>query len=148
MQAAYSESCARHQGYQAVKRPCIQSIFTEACERILTKRQLQFDKILESYFDALDAKVVVRDRLRAKETTVPDHSLRMEATNRIVSLYGGVPREVEMPPSPDKGMTVIIMRNGPPAEKPTIDVTPKTQIHPQGKGQPPHPKVKIVKDET
>ena len=47
LDAGYSSSYAHDQGYKAVKRPCIQSIFTESCERIIRKREMQFDEIVE-----------------------------------------------------------------------------------------------------
>ena len=34
LDAGYSPSYAHDQGYKAVKRPCIQSVFTDSCERI------------------------------------------------------------------------------------------------------------------
>ena len=53
LDAGYRPSYAHDQGYKAVKRPCIQSIFTESCDRIMRKREMQSDNIVEPYFDAL-----------------------------------------------------------------------------------------------
>ena len=43
--AGYSPSYTHDQGYQAVKRPCIQSL-TDSCERIMTERNMQFDALV------------------------------------------------------------------------------------------------------
>src|SRR6266850_8490360 len=89
--AGYSPLYVQHQGYKAIKRPCIQSVFTDSCERILAKRHMQFDELVEPYFDGLKAKVIVRSQQLgdAQETEFPDHALRMNAVDRLVDLYGG-----------------------------------------------------------
>jgi hypothetical protein len=106
--AGYSPLYVQHQGYKAIKRPCIQSVFTDSCERILAKRQMQFDELVEPYFDGLKAKVIMKSQQLgdAQETEFPDHALRMNAADRLVDLYGGKSREVEMPTEPSKGITI------------------------------------------
>jgi hypothetical protein len=90
--AGYSPLYVQHQGYKAIKRPCIQSAFTDSCERIMAKRHLQFDQIVEPYFDALTAKLIVKSSQLgdAQQTDLPDYPLRMNAADRLVDLYGGV----------------------------------------------------------
>ena len=56
--AGYSPLYAQHQGYKAIKRPCIQSAFTDSCERIFQRRNIPFDRIVERYVDALDAPLI------------------------------------------------------------------------------------------
>lgn len=96
--AGYSPLYAQHQGYKAIKRPCIQSQFTDSCERIRQQRNIPFDRIVERYFDALDAPLIVKStRLGGAyipkdpktQQPFPDHALRMDAADRIVELYGG-----------------------------------------------------------
>jgi hypothetical protein len=89
--AGYSPLYVQHQGYKAIKRPCIQSAFTDSCERIMAKRHLQFDQIVEPYFDALTAKLIVKSSQLgdAQQTDLPDYPLRMNAADRLVDLYGG-----------------------------------------------------------
>ena len=91
VKAGYSESYAASKGYQAVKLPAIQSIFTDSCQRIMAKRNLEFDHLLEPYFEALQAKVIVRSTQLgdAQEIDLPDHPLRMSAADRLVQLFGG-----------------------------------------------------------
>ncbi|MEO6308573.1 MAG: hypothetical protein ABIO96_02555 [Nitrospiraceae bacterium] len=130
LQAGYSPSYAHAQGYKAVKRPCIQSILTDSCERIMTKRIMQFDEIVEPYFDALKAPLIVKSsRLEdakiptdPKTEPFPDHALRMDAVDRIVDLFGGKPREVEMPSEPPKRITIELQRKNkhPPWPEPRI----------------------------
>ncbi len=89
--AGYSPLYVQHQGYKAIKRPCIQSAFTDSCERIMAKWHLQFDQIVEPYFDALTAKLIVKSSQlgNAHQTDLPDYPLRMNAADRLVDLYGG-----------------------------------------------------------
>lgn len=90
-EAGYSESYAKARGYTVVKRPYIQSILTESCDRIMKRRDLVLDDILEPVFDALNAKVIVKSQQLgdAQEVNLPDHQIRMQASDRLVDLYGG-----------------------------------------------------------
>ena len=126
--AGYSPLYAQHQGYKAIKRPCIQSAFTDSCERIFLRRNIPFDRIVERYVDALDAPLMVK-RTQLGDARIPkdpdtgkpypDHAIRMEAAGHLVDLYGGKPREVEMPSAPARGLTIIIRRE-PTAQAPTV----------------------------
>lgn len=94
--AGYSPLYVQHQGYKAIKRPCIQSQFTDSCHRIMERRQIPFDEIVEPYFDALKAPLIVKSsrlgdaQIPTDLTTgkpFPDHALRMDAASRIVDLF-------------------------------------------------------------
>ena len=154
LDAGYSPSYAHDQGYKAVKRPCIQSVFTDSCERIMAKRQIQFDEIVEPYFDALVAPLIVKStqlgdaQVPTNPETgdpFPDHAIRMKAAGHLIDLYGGKPREVEMPAAPARGLTIIIRRE-PTAQAPTV-VNPKglTSIVPTGTTTHPKLPVRFVK---
>lgn len=88
--AGYSQHYARSKAYQLVRRPIIQSIFTEAAERLLKERNLQFDALLTPYIEALTAKIIVKSQQLgdAKEVNLPDHPTRMSAADRLVELFG------------------------------------------------------------
>jgi hypothetical protein len=112
--AGYSPSYAHDQGYKAVKRPCIQSVFTDSCKRIMAKRHLQFDELVEPYFDALKAPLIVKSTQlgdaykpidHETQKPFPDHALRMDAADRIVELFGGklIDKEIGSPPAPPLG---------------------------------------------
>lgn len=91
IEAGYSESYAKARGYTVVKRPYIQSILTESCDRIMKRRDMVLDDILEPVFEALNAKVIVKSQQLgdAQEVNLPDHQIRMQVTDRLVDLYGG-----------------------------------------------------------
>ncbi|UVT19015.1 MAG: terminase small subunit [Nitrospira sp.] len=91
IEAGYSESYAKARGYTVVKRPYIQTILTESCDRIMKRRDLVLDDILEPVFEALSAKVIVRSQQLgdAQEVDLPDHQIRMQASDRLVDLYSG-----------------------------------------------------------
>jgi len=119
LEAGYAASTAKKKAYAIVKRPLVQSALTDTCERILAKRKMQFDEIVEPYFDALKAPLIVKstqlgDAQVPKDLETgqpfPDHALRMDAADRIVDLFGGKPREVEMPSEPQKGLTIIFQK--------------------------------------
>jgi hypothetical protein len=143
--AGYSPSYAHDQGYKAVKRPCIQSVFTDSCERILAKRQMQFDELVEPYFDGLKAKVIVKSQQLgdAQETEFPDHALRMNAADRLVDLYGGKPRDVEMPTEPPpKGLTIIFQKESSAKVAVVVNPTGRTSIIPEGETK--YPKLPVI----
>ncbi len=91
VEAGYSKTTAQKRAYQVVRQPAIQSILTESCERILSKRQMDFDAILEPLFDSLHAKIIVKNSqaMTAKEVDLPDHDIRMAASDRLMNLYRG-----------------------------------------------------------
>ena len=142
--AGYSPLYVQHQGYKAIKRPCIQSVFTDSCERILAKRQMQFDELVEPYFDGLKANVIVKSQQLgdAQETEFPDHALRMNAADRLVDLYGGKPREVEMPTEPTKGITIIFQKEASAKVQVVVNPTGRTSIIPEGETK--YPKLPVI----
>ena len=143
-EAGYSPLTAQKKAYSIAKRPLVQSALTEALER----QGMTFERILKPVVDALDATVIARTLAGPIETNLPDHRIRLEAHDRLVSLYGGTPRASEIPPLPPKGLVVIIQKEGGNQPKPRVDVTtPKTQILPTGIGRNPPLPVRIVKDE-
>ena len=144
--AGYSPLYVQHQGYKAIKRPCIQSAFTDSCERIFQRRNMPFDRIVERYVDALDAPLIVKSmRLgdaripKDPETQLsyPDHALRMEAAGHLIDLYGGKPREVEMPSERPKGLTIIFEREPRATVAVVVDPTGRTSIIPEGEAKYP-----------
>ena len=145
--AGYSSLYVQHQGYKAIKRPCIQSVFTDSCERILAKRQMQFDELVEPYFDGLKAKVIVKSQQLgdAQETEFPDHALRMNAADRLVDLYGGKPGTIEMPAEQPKGLTIIIQREASAKVPVVVNPTGRTSIIPEGETKYPKLPVRFVK---
>ena len=141
-EAGYSALTAEKKGYAIVKRSLVQSALTDAAERL----GVTFDKILKPVVEALEADLVVRTTEGALKTKLPDHRIRLEAHDRLVNLYGGKPRETEMPASPAPGLTVIIKRKeSGPSTKPAVDVTPKGHIEARGTGINPPLNVRIIK---
>lgn len=148
--AGYSPSTAKGMGYQIAKRPLVQSMLTDAAEAVMRETQRDLRDVVRPYFQGLTARVVVKSgqTLEAVETSIPDHPTRMDAADRIVDLFGGRPREVEMPAPPVPGLVVNIYRDGPPKAGPkTIDVTDRTKIQPQGEGINPPLGVTIRRQE-
>ncbi len=92
-QAGYAESTIDHKSSQIIRRPRIQSFLTEALERM----GVTAEKMLKPVVDGLQANVIVKhaESLAAVVTDVPDLTLRMQAHDRIVDLYGGKPRELD-----------------------------------------------------
>ena len=144
LDAGYSPSYAHDQGYKAIKRPCIQSVFTDSCERILAKRQMQFDQLVEPYFDGLKAKVIVKSQQLgdAQETEFPDHALRMNAADRLVDLYGGKPGTIEMPAETPKGLTIIFQKEASAKDAVVVNPTGRCSIVPEG--ETTHPKLPVT----
>ena len=109
---------------------------------------MQFDELVEPYFDGLKANVIVKSQQLgdARETEFPDHALRMNAADRLVDLYGGKPRDVEMPTEPPpKGLTIIFQKEA--SARPPIVVNPtgRTSIIPEGETKHPPLPVTFVK---
>lgn len=155
-EAGYSALTAEKKAYAIVKRPLVQSALTEAVERIMAARNKQFDEIIRPYVDGLDAAVVVKSATEGiaclakdpeTQEVIPDHDVRIKSADRIVALMGGVPREIEMPAPPPKGLTVIINKESAPGHvaQQTNNVTvDRTKIQPTGTASGEwEPKVKI-----
>ena len=90
LSAGYSQNYAKSEAYKVVKRPYIQSIFTDAVERLLDKYEMKLDDILSPYFEGLKAKVIVKSTQLgdAQEVDLPDHTIRMEAAGHLAKLLG------------------------------------------------------------
>jgi hypothetical protein len=149
--AGYSPLYAQHQGYKAIKRPCIQSQFTESCERIMQARRIPFDRMVERYFEALDAPLIVKSTQLGdaympiepkSQQPYPDHALRMDAADRIIDLYGGKPREVEMPTETPKGLTIIFQKESSAKEAVVVNQKDLTRIVPTGETK--HPVLPVI----
>jgi hypothetical protein len=95
IEAGYSPTTADKKAHLVVRQPAVQSILTEACQRIMRKRNMAFDEILEPYFDGLKAKVIVKSQQLgdAQEVDLPDHHVRMQAADRLVKLHVAGPSE-------------------------------------------------------
>ena len=115
---------------------------------------MQFDEIVEPYFDALNAPLIVKNsRLGdAKIPTNPktgepfaDHALRMDAAYRIVDLFGGKPREIEMPSEPPKKITIIFQKDSSAQVAVVVNPTGRTSIVPEGATTHPKLPVTLVK---
>ena len=151
LDAGYSPSYAHDQGYKAVKRPCIQSQFTDSCERIFRERNIPFDRMVGRIVDALDAPLIVKSAqlgdaympLEPKtQQPYPDHGLRMAAADRLIDLYGGKPREVEMPTEPTKGLTINFYKESSAKVAVVVNPTGRTSIIPEGETK--HPKLPVI----
>lgn len=95
--AGYSPHYAGAKGYKVIKKPYIQSIFTEAIERVMQRENKQFDAIIEPYVKALDAPLIVKSTTEGIATiardpdtqeVIPDHGMRMTAASKLVDLLG------------------------------------------------------------
>lgn len=99
IEAGYSPNYARSHAYSVVKKPYIQSVFTDAVERVMQAEKKEFDDIVRPYVKALDAPLVVKSTTEGiaciakdpeTQEIIPDHDVRMKAADRIVDLFGGV----------------------------------------------------------
>ena len=146
LEAGYAASTAQKKAYAIVKRPLVQSALTDSCERIMQRRQIPFDRMVELYFDALDAPLVVKSAqlgdaympLEPKtQQPYPDHALRMDAADRIIALYGGKPRNVELSADPPKGLTIIFQKESSAQSPIVVTPTGRTSIIPEGETKHP-----------
>ncbi len=89
VKAGYSPTTARKKAYQIIRHPVVQSLLTESVTRVLTEENKRFDDIVRPYVKALGACVVVKSTQLgvASETTIPDHSIRMDAASHLTKLY-------------------------------------------------------------
>lgn len=111
---------------------------------------------MEPYFDALKAPLIVKSSNQLGEAQIPtdlstgkpfpDHALRMDAADRIVGLYGGKPRDVDMSTEQPRGITIIIRRDseGQPPPR-VVNPTGRTSIVPEGETKHPTVPVRFIK---
>ncbi len=112
VEAGYSKFYANSEGYKVVKKPYIQSIFTEAIQRVMEKNQKTFDDIVTPYVKALDAPMIVKSMTEGIATiakdpetqeVLPDHKTRMDAADRLIELHGARDKQ---PPEGDGTFTL------------------------------------------
>lgn len=111
--AGYAESTALKQASTILNRPLVRSVLTEALEEAGATMR----KVVQPVVDALEANVrvlkVVPDpegdgkKKCLIEIEAPDHKTRLEAHDRAVALYGGVPKVGEGTPTTG-GLTIFI----------------------------------------
>ena len=149
--AGYSPLYVQHQGYKAIKRPCIQSQFTESCARLFAKHNLPFDRMVEPFVEALNAPLMVKSTqlgdaympLDPKtQKPYPDHALRMEAAGHLIDLHGGKPRDVEMPTETSKGITINFYKESSAKVAAVVNPTGRTSIIPTGETK--HPVIPVT----
>lgn len=147
--AGYSPGSAQREGYRIIKHPEIQSRLTEAVARALAKEQADFDAIVEPYVKALKANVVVKSGqlLAAKETEIPDHSVRMEAAAHLTKLYQPKNVEDQEEEASKSGPPVLYQINfidaGAKPASPVI-VSPQPSTTAAKGAPPPAPRVSFV----
>jgi len=94
---------ARSKASDILRRPLVQSALTEALER----QGVSLRKLVKPIADGLKATLVTTHRGEAIETDIPDHRTRLEAAELAISLHGGLPKQVELPPAPQEPLTII-----------------------------------------
>lgn len=129
IRAGYSPSVARSKASDILRRPVVQSALSDA----LARQGVTLAKIVKPIADALKAKVVTTFLGRAFESEIPDHRTRLEAAELGISLHGGLPKQVELPPVPQEPLTVII--EAPDGTTTGIHLGGRTE----GPASPPHP---------
>lgn len=155
LKAGYSKTYVAVHGGRILQRPMFRSMFTDLIEEGLRKRNKEFQGVVDPYLDGLDAVVVVKSQTEGIATLavdpetrlpIPDHDIRIKAADRIIGLYGGVPKESEIPPEPQPGMTIIINKDGGAVQVNQQTVVDRTKIEPTGEETlPPMPAVTIKK---
>lgn len=138
--AGYSPTTARKKAFQVIRQPVIQSLLTESCQRIMQKREMEFDAVLEAYFDALEAPVIVKstqlgDVHIPKDPTTgkpfPDHHTRMAAADRLIDLHRPKSTQAEdNQPPPVSPVNIQVKFIKTPANSlptPIIPTTPNVQ---------------------
>ena len=91
-----------------LRRPLVQSALTDA----LRKQGITLGKIVKPIKDALSANLVTTFMGTATKTKLPDHKTRLEASELAMSLHGGLPKQIELPPLPREPLTVIFESDG------------------------------------
>jgi terminase small subunit-like protein len=136
LEAGYSPQTAQKVAYQILRRPSVCSAFTEAVERT----GITWSDIVKPVVEALQATIYIRRRANLIDTGIPDHKTRQDAHDRLVALYGGIPRAVEMPPPQRPPLMVVIARD---KDKNTLTV-PETATSTGGSSPPAVKPVTIV----
>lgn len=118
--AGYSPYYAHTDAHRFLQRPLVQSLLTKEIQKALEGKNKAFGAMVAPYIDALDAPIIVKSATEGiaciakdpdTQEILPDHRIRMEAADKLIALHGGVPKEVEIPPPPQPGMTIIIARD-------------------------------------
>jgi len=140
--AGYSPATI-HGSLKRITRNLVDSAFTRAVDRGLAKRNKEFDDIITPYLDGLDAPVIVKSQTEGiamigkdpeTQAILPDFDIRLKSADRLVGLFGGMPKESEMPTPPSPGLTVIISQDGGEVQvnQQTNVMVDRTTIQPTG----------------
>ena len=89
---------------QIINRPCVQSALTEA----LARQGITLSKITRPIGEALKATLHSSFMGELRSSKLPDHKTRLEAAELGISLYGGLPKQVELPAQPQEPLTIIV----------------------------------------
>ena len=93
---------------QVLSRPLVQSALTVA----LAKQGASLGKLVKPIADALKANLHSSFMGVLRKSDLPDHKTRLEAAELGISLHGGLPKQVELPPAPQEPLTVIFESEG------------------------------------
>ena len=89
-------------------RPLVQSALTDA----LRKQGITLGRIVKPIKDALSATLTSSFMGELRPSKLPDHKTRLEASELAMSLHGGLPKQIELPPLPREPLTVIFESDG------------------------------------
>lgn len=121
LKAGYSATTAAKKIYQILERPLVKSALTEAFERVGGS----MEELMRPIVEGLKAQVVVKageirtggskgKPVEVKHTfrAFPDYKTRLIAAELGMALFGGLPKQLEAPPAPSQGLTVIFEDEG------------------------------------
>lgn len=104
IRAGYAATTAAKKVASILRRPLIATALTIALERAGVSLQ----KLVRPIKDALGATLHSSFMGQLRPSTLPDHRTRLEASELAISLHGGLPKQVELPPTPQEPLTVIV----------------------------------------
>ena len=107
--AGYANSTAEKKASAIFNRPLVQSELTKALER----HGLTMKDIVRPIVDGLRAnRIMVIGGTTIVESQIPDHQIRLAASDRAVKLLGGIPKVGESTPSASGLNLFISVDNG------------------------------------
>lgn len=115
LRAGYADTTAHKKAYDIIRRPLVQSALTEAFLRIggtMDALMLPIAEGVKAKVPHLLGETRTSDgkgtvEIRKRHRFLADHPTRLKAAELGMNLFGGMPKQLESPPVPSQGLTVI-----------------------------------------
>jgi hypothetical protein len=123
--AGYADTTARKKAYEIIQRPLVRSALTDAFLKVGGSMEALMRPIAEGVKARTphllgEIRTKTKDgglEIRKRHRMIPDAPTRLKASELGMAVFGGLPKQLESPPVPSQGLTVIFEDEQPDGAK-------------------------------